>query len=86
MQMTSINGVSFPKDQVPRIIEAIAKVDVFSQQPPPNLEPGLMRLIQEIVFGSSVSYEAARGLMENLHKSPEALKYLALLLAQRSSD
>lgn len=86
MQKTIINGVAFPKDQVPRIIKAITKVDVFSQKPPRNLEPGLMRLIQEVVFGSPGSEEACKGLLKNLHKSPEALKYLALLLAQRSSD
>jgi hypothetical protein len=86
MQKTTINGVAFPKDQVPRIIKAITKVDVFSQKPPRNLEPGLMRLIQEVVFGSPGAEEASKGLLKNLHKSPEALKYLALLLAQRSSD
>jgi fibronectin-binding autotransporter adhesin len=86
MHKTTINGVAFPKDQVPRIIKAITKVDVFSQKPPRNLEPGLMRLIQEVVFGSPGAEEASKGLLKNLHKSPEALKYLALLLAQRSSD
>lgn len=86
MSTTTINGVCFPKDQAPQIIKAIAKIDVFSQRPLDKLEPELMRTLQEFVFGSAGSDNSAKKLLKNLHKSPEALKYLALLLVQRSNE
>lgn len=86
MSTTTINGVRFPNDQVPCIIKAIAKADVFSEKTPDKLEPELIRVLQEFVFGSADSNGSANKILKNLHKSPEALKYLALLLAQRASE